>query len=127
MRDLLLLAAQLIITLAKLARPGGVRSVIAESLLLKQQLLISRRSRRRAPPLTTIDRFVLGFMVLFLRPPTSREARRSSQAGDAVTIPQSVGRSKISLLVLVRGKPPQARPEGTNAGNHRGNRPDEAS
>jgi hypothetical protein len=55
MRDLLLLAVQLIITLAKLARPGGVRSVI------------------------------------------------------------------------VRGKPPQARSEGSNAGNHRGNRPDEAS
>lgn len=68
MRDLLLLAVQLVVTLAKLARPGGVRSVIAESLLLKQQLLISRRSRRRAPPLTTIDRFVLGLMTLFVRP-----------------------------------------------------------
>ena len=65
MRDLLLLAVQLVVTLAKLARPGGVRSVIAESLLLKQQLLISRCSRRRAPSLTTIDRFVLGLMTLF--------------------------------------------------------------
>jgi hypothetical protein len=49
MRDLLLLAVQLVVTLVKLARPGGVRAVIAESLLLKQQLLISRRFRRRAP------------------------------------------------------------------------------
>jgi len=55
MRDLAILAVQLIVTLAKLTRPGGARSVIAESLLLKQQLLISRRSRRRAPPRTTID------------------------------------------------------------------------
>jgi putative transposase len=69
MRDLLLLVVQLIVTLAKLARPGGVRSVIAESLLLKHELIISSRSRRRAPPLTTIDRFVLGLMVLFVRPP----------------------------------------------------------
>jgi hypothetical protein len=68
MRDLLLLAVQLVVTLAKLVRPGGVRSVIAESLLLKQQLLISRRSRRRAPRLITIDRFVLGLMTLFVRP-----------------------------------------------------------
>jgi transposase InsO family protein len=68
MRDLLLLAVQLIVTLAKLVRPGGVRSVIAESLLLKHQLIISGRSRRRAPPLTTIDRFVLGLMTLFVRP-----------------------------------------------------------
>ena len=68
MRGLLLLAVQLVVTLAKLARPGGVRSVIAESLLLKHQLIISGRSRRRAPPLTTVDRFVLGFMTSFVRP-----------------------------------------------------------
>ena len=68
MRDLLLLAVQLIVTLAKLTRRGGVRSVIAESLLLKHQLIISRRFRRRAPLLTTIDRFVLGLTALFVRP-----------------------------------------------------------
>jgi hypothetical protein len=68
MRDLLFLALQLVVTLAKLVRPGGVHSVIAESLLLKHQLIISRRSRRRAPPLTTSDRFVLGLTMLFVRP-----------------------------------------------------------
>src|ERR1700676_4890460 len=68
MRDLLLLALQWIVTLAKLASPGGVRSVIAESLLLKHQLIISGRSRRRAPPLNTVDRFVLRLMTLFVRP-----------------------------------------------------------
>ncbi len=68
MRDLLLLAVQLIVTLARLSRPGGVRSVIAESLLLKQQLIISRRSSRRAPLLTTVDRFVLGLTALFVNP-----------------------------------------------------------
>ena len=68
MRDLLLIAVQLVVTLAKLARPGGVRSVIAESLLLKHQLMISGRSRRRAPPLTTVDRFVLGLTTLFVHP-----------------------------------------------------------
>ena len=68
MRDLLLLAVQLVVTLANLARPDGVRSVIAESLLLKHQLMISGRSRRRAPPLTTVDRFVLGLTMLFVHP-----------------------------------------------------------
>jgi putative transposase len=68
MRDLLLLAVQLIVTMAKLTRPGGIRSVIAESLLLKHQLIISGCSRRHAPPLTTMDRFVLGLMTLFMRP-----------------------------------------------------------
>src|SRR5208337_708956 len=68
MRVLLLLSVQLIVTFARLMRPGGVRAVIAESLLLRHQLLICRRSKQRAPPLTTIDRFVLGLTTLFVSP-----------------------------------------------------------
>ena len=56
MRDLLLLAIHLLVTVAKLLRPGGVRTVAAESLLLKQQIIIGSRSRRRAPNLTSLDR-----------------------------------------------------------------------
>ena len=54
MRELVLLAVHLLVTVAKLCRPGGVRAVVAESLLLKQQLLISNRSRQRAPNLTPV-------------------------------------------------------------------------
>jgi putative transposase len=49
-------------------RPGGVRAVGAESLLLKLRILISNRSRRRAPNLTTLDRCVLGVTTLFMSP-----------------------------------------------------------
>jgi putative transposase len=68
MRELLILAIHLLVTFAKLLRPGGVRAVAAESLLLKHQLLISNRSRQRAPNLTTLDRFVLGLTTLFVSP-----------------------------------------------------------
>jgi putative transposase len=47
MIHLLILAVHLLCTIAKLVRPGGVRVVVAESLVLKQQLLISSRARRR--------------------------------------------------------------------------------
>jgi hypothetical protein len=60
MVHLLILAVHLLATIAKLVRPGGVRVVVAESLLIKQQLLISSRARRRAPNLNSFDRFVLG-------------------------------------------------------------------
>ena len=56
MREVLILAIHLLVTLAKLMRPGGARAVAAESLLLKHQLLISNRSRQRAPNLTEIGR-----------------------------------------------------------------------
>src|SRR5450759_371427 len=68
MRDLLLLAIHLLVTLAKLLRPGGVRAVATEPLLLTHQLVSSNRSRRRAPNLTSLDRFVLGLTTLFVSP-----------------------------------------------------------
>jgi hypothetical protein len=55
----------LLLTLLHLARhdreavwPGGVRAVIAENLLLKQQLIVLRRARQRAPNLTLSDRLL---------------------------------------------------------------------
>src|SRR5882672_7267982 len=68
MRELLILAIHLLVTFAKLLGPGGVRAVAAESLMLKHQLLMSNRSRQRAPNLTSIDRFVLGLTTLFVSP-----------------------------------------------------------
>ena len=63
MRDCLILAVHVLVTVAKLLRPGGVRAVVAESLLMKHQLLITARSRRRAPNLTTTDRIIFGLPV----------------------------------------------------------------
>jgi putative transposase len=68
MKDVIYLLFQLLTTLAKLIRPGGGRTVIAENLLLKQQLIIHSRSRQRAPNLSTQDRVLLGFWSLFLNP-----------------------------------------------------------
>jgi hypothetical protein len=68
MKDIFFLLFNLLTTLAKLLRPGGGRAVIAENLLLKQQLIIHNRSRQRAPNLSTQDRALLGFWSLFLDP-----------------------------------------------------------
>jgi len=62
------LFAHLLVTLARLARPGGVRAVAAESLAVKYQLLIMKRSKRRSPNLTSWDRVILGFCTLLVSP-----------------------------------------------------------
>ena len=85
MIHLLILAVHLLVTIAKLVRPGGVRAVMAESLLLKQQLLISSRARRRAPNLNSFDRLLLGLGSLFV--PPSCQARGHPEAQDPVEIP----------------------------------------
>src|SRR6266852_4803206 len=68
MIHLLILAVHLLATIAKLVRPGGVRAVVAESLVLKHQLLLSSRARRRAPNLNSFDRLLLGLGSLFMPP-----------------------------------------------------------
>ena len=68
MRDLIILLVYVISTLARLLGPGGVRSVVAESLLIKHQLLILNRSRQRAPNLRASDRILVGIFALLMRP-----------------------------------------------------------
>jgi len=63
-----LLLLYLLSAIAKLLQPGGSRTVIAENLLLKQQLIIHSRARQRSPNLNAQDRTILGFLSLFLSP-----------------------------------------------------------
>ena len=62
------LIAHLLVTLARLAKPGGLGAVVAESLAVKHQLLILKRARRRAPYLTSWDRLALGVCTLLVSP-----------------------------------------------------------
>ena len=68
MKIIFLLFASFLTTLAKLLGPGGTKVVVAENLLLKQQLLILTRSRHRAPNLSSTHRVLMGFWSLFLTP-----------------------------------------------------------
>src|SRR6185436_18050420 len=68
MRDFAILFVHLIVTVARVARPGGLRSVVAESVLVRHQLLVLNRGRNRAPNLRSVDRIVAGLCTLFMRP-----------------------------------------------------------
>src|SRR5262249_41053729 len=68
MPDLIVLIVHLITTVLRLARPGGARAVVAESVLAKHQLLILNHSRRRAPNLRILDRLIAGFCSLWIKP-----------------------------------------------------------
>lgn len=68
MRDVLVLLVHLLVTTVRLIQPGGVRSVVAESLLLKHQLLVLNRPRRRAPDLRPIDRIITGLCAGLMYP-----------------------------------------------------------
>jgi putative transposase len=67
-RDLAVLFLHLLATVVRLAGPGGARAAVAESVLIKQQLLILNRARRRSPNLRLADRVVAGVCTLLMRP-----------------------------------------------------------
>src|ERR1700681_4730857 len=102
MRDLLILAIHLLVTFVKLLRPGGVRAVAAESLLLKHQLLISNRFRQRAE--SDHARSLRARPDHAVREPALHcEAWRAHQACNTVQVAQGLGGSKIppALFYLV--------------------------
>jgi len=68
MRDLGILFMHLVVTVARLFGPGGARSIVAESLLVKHPLLILNRPRVRAPVLRPSDRAIVGLCAVLVRP-----------------------------------------------------------
>ena len=68
MCDLVIIFVHVIATLARLFGPSGIRSVVAESVLIKQQLLILNRSRQRSPQSTLFRSSSCGLCALLIRP-----------------------------------------------------------
>ncbi len=56
------------VTIIRLAQPGGLRAVVAESILMRHQVLIVNRGRKRAPNLRSSDRIIAGLCTLVMRP-----------------------------------------------------------
>ena len=115
MRDLLLLAIHLLVTLAKFLHPGGVRAVAAESLSLKHQLLICNRSRQRAPNLTTLDRLVLGLTTLFMRPHRIPKLSVIDKPATLFKFHKALVDGKYRRLYSSSGRPRKPGPKGSSA------------
>jgi len=94
MKDMVILFIHLLTTAAKLLGPDGAKAIIAENLLLKQQLLVVTRSSRRAPNLSTTDRFLIGFWSFFLRPGRIAENALSVRASTLLNFHQCLVRRK---------------------------------
>ena len=107
MKDLLVLLAHLLTTVAKLLGPGGVRAVVADSLLMKQQLLIINRSRQRSPNLLAPDRFLLGIWSLFLSPRRILRTAITIRPSTLLKFRNALRKRKYRLLFSStrRGKP----------------------
>ena len=107
MRHLAILFIHLIVTIARLLGPGGARSVVAETLLVKHQLLIINRSRERAPPLRPTDRLIAGLCAILMRPTRLLRSAIVLKPSTILSFHRTLVRRKYRLLFTPknRGKP----------------------
>src|ERR1700681_1294189 len=117
MRDLAVLFLHLLATVARLGGRGGARAVVAESVLVKEQLLILNRSRKRAPNLRLPDRFVASLCAAHAPEPAG-PFRHRPETLHALAPPSSADPAEISPAVL-SDSADEAGPEGTQSRGHR--------
>src|SRR5437667_10953504 len=89
------------------------RSVLAESILVKQQLLILNRSRQRSPNLRTSDRLVTGLSALLIRSARLIRSAIVLRPSTLLSLHQALTNRKYRLLFSspCRGRPG---PKGPN-------------
>ena len=94
----------LVVMAAKPSGPGGVRAVIAENLVLKQQLIVLVRDRRRAT-LTLTDRLLCGFCSLSLSAGRIRQVAIAVRPSTLLAFPAALVRRKYRRLFSSRPCP----------------------
>ena len=112
MKTLLLTLSNLAVVAARLCGPGGVPAIIAENLLLKHQLIVLRRGRRRAPNLTQSDRLLCGFGSLVLNAARIRKVAIAFRPSTLLAFHQALVRRKYRLLFSARQRPKKPGPKG---------------
>src|SRR5262245_52448686 len=122
MKVFLLTLLHLAVMVAKLCGPGGVRAVIAENLLLKQQLIVLQRGRRRAPSLTLSDRILCGFGSLFLSLGRIRKVAIALRPSTLLAFHQALVRRKYGRLFSSMPCPKNPGPKGPDEALIQGHR-----
>ena len=107
MRHLAILFVHLVVTVVRLFGPGGARSIVAESLLVKHPLLILNRSRTRAPSLRPTDRVIVGLCAILIRPSRLLRSAIVLKPSTILSFHRALVNRKYRLLFTpkTRGKP----------------------
>jgi len=112
MRELAALLIHFIVNLARLVGPGGARSVMAETLLIKHQLLVTQRHRQRAPNLTVFDRVFAGLCCLLMNPGRIAKAAIVIRPATLLKFHDALKRRKYRLLFSSKSSRRRPGPKG---------------
>ncbi len=68
------LLIHLLVLIGKLLRPGGGKAIVAENLMLRQQLIVMARTRNKAPNFKVSERVIFGWLSFFIAPQRIRKS-----------------------------------------------------
>jgi len=107
MKNLLMILTSLVSLTHKRLGRGGMKVLITENLLLKQQLFLITRSRKRGLHLKPLDRFLLGLWTIFLDPRRIKRAALLVKPSTLLRYHHALVKWKNRLLYSFRkrGKP----------------------
>jgi transposase InsO family protein len=94
----------MVTTILRLLRPGGLRAVVAESVLAKHQLLILNRSGQRAPNLRVLDRLIAGLCSLWINPNRLRRVAIVFKPSTLLSFHRALVKRKYQLLFSPKQK-----------------------
>jgi hypothetical protein len=66
--NLICILYSFVAVLLKLLKPGGIKAISAENVLLRQQLITLKRRHKRSPKLTLSDRLIYGLLTTLIHP-----------------------------------------------------------
>ena len=99
MRELFILVAHLPVTLAKLARPGGLGAVAAESLAVKQQFAHHEASAAPCSETDLIGSAGAGRLYTFRLTPTSAQDGGDTAAFQVAGLSPRLGEAQVSTTL----------------------------
>ena len=113
MRFLPILAYHLVSCFIKLLRPGGIKSIAAENLALRQQLVVLNRTRRRSPPLTQADRTIFAILAQMISQHRLQKIAVVMKPATILNFHQALVKRKYRRLYSAKnpGKPAPKGPE----------------
>lgn len=109
--NLLLLAWHFVACMTGLMQPRGLKSIAAENLLLRQQLIVARRSRKRSPPLTTQDRLIFALLAQLIPISRLRKVAITVKPATLLNFHRSLVRRKYQRLFSAKS-PAKPGPKG---------------
>jgi len=104
MTTILYIFWDILVTLARLSRPGGLRRIVAQQAMIKHQTRVVMRSRKRAPELNPMDRFILGLLAFFIPKEKIQRISVVVKPSTIMKFHQALAKRKYSRLFSAKNK-----------------------